>query len=73
MTSSPRRSLLATVLRIAAVATIAAVLLWSVLFVDLLHRHSQARAALSQPAGQVPRPAGGDAAQAPAPVTTRTS
>ena len=68
-----RPSLSATVLRLAAVATIAAVLVWSVLFVDLLRKRSDAGAALTQPTGQLSGPDGGQSARAPAPVTTRTS
>jgi hypothetical protein len=73
MNSRARPSLSATMLKIAAVAAVAAVLIWSVLFADLLRKHSHATAALSQPAGQVASPAGGQPAPAPAPVTTRTS
>jgi hypothetical protein len=69
----PRRSLSATVLQVAAVAAVAAVLVWSVLFVDLLRKRSDAGTALTQPNGQLSSPDGGQPAQAPAPVTTRTS
>jgi hypothetical protein len=70
---APRASLSATVLRLATVALVAAVLVWSVLFVDLLRKRSDAGAALAQPSGQLSSPDGGQSAQAPAPVTTRTS
>ena len=70
---APRPSLSATVLRLAAVAAIAAVLVWSVLFVGVLRKRSDAVATLAQPAGQVASPDSGQPAQAPAPVTTRTS
>ena len=71
--AAPRPSLFATVLRLAAVATIAAVLLWWVLFADLLRQRGDTGTALTQPSGQVSAPDGGQPAQAPAPVTTRTS
>jgi hypothetical protein len=67
---TPRPSLSGTVLRLAAIALVAAVLVWSVLLVDVLSKHSGAGAALAQPAGQVSSP---DGSQAPAPVTTRSS
>src|SRR5215211_3716895 len=41
----PRTSLARTVLRIAVVAVVAATLVWSVLFVELLHKHGEANAA----------------------------
>ena len=69
--ANPRPSLFATVLRLAAVATIAAVLIWSVLFVDLLHQRGDTASALSQPGGQLSAPDGGRST--PAPLTTRTS
>jgi hypothetical protein len=69
----PRPSLSGTVLRLTAIALVAAVLVWSVLFVDVLRKHSGAGAALAQPAGQISSPDGGQSAQAPAPVTTRSS
>lgn len=65
---SRRPSLSATVLRLAGVAMIAAVLVWSVLFADLLREGSDAGKALAQPRGQEQDPE-----DAPAPVTTRTS
>jgi hypothetical protein len=70
---APRPSVSATVLQVAAVAAVAAVLIWSVLFVDLLRQRSDAAAANSQPAGQIASPDSGRPAKAPAPVTTRTS
>jgi hypothetical protein len=68
-----RPSLSSTVLRVAAVAAVAAVLIWSVLFVDLVRKHSDAAAAVSPPGAQIASPDSGQPAQAPAPVTTRTS
>ena len=70
---TPRPSLSATVLRVAAVATTAAVLVWAVLFVDVLLGRGDTGTALARPSGE---PAGDDGAwpeQAPAPVTTRSS
>jgi hypothetical protein len=49
------------------------VLIWSMLFADLLRKTSAAGTAGAQSAGQVSSPDGGRSAQAPAPVTTRTS
>lgn len=69
----PRASLSATVFRLTAVALVAAVLVWSVLFVDLLRKRAEPAAALTQPTGQLTGPDSGQAAPAPAPVTTRTS
>jgi hypothetical protein len=68
-----RPSLSSTVLRLAAVALLAAVLLWSVMFVNVLNKHANARAAVAPPTGQPPGSQGGQSAQARAPVTTRTS
>jgi hypothetical protein len=68
----PRPSLAATVLRVAAVALVAAVLIWSLLFADVLSKSIDARTVLAQPAGQLSSPDSGPS-QAPAPVTTRTS
>jgi hypothetical protein len=70
---APRPSVSATVLQVAAVAAIAAVLIWSVLFADLLRKHGNPGTALNQPAGQLASPDSGQPAQPPAPVTTRTS
>jgi hypothetical protein len=61
------------VVRLAAVALLAAVLLWSVMFVDVLSKRTHAGTAAAQPSGQLPSSAGGQSAPAPAPVTTRTS
>ena len=69
----PRPSLSATVLRMTAVALVAALLVWSVLFVDLLRKRGEPTAAPAQPSGQVSGPERGQSGQAPAPVTTRTS
>jgi hypothetical protein len=63
------RSLRATVLRLAAVAAVAAVLIWSLLYLDLLRSSADA-----VPAQQSGRQTGlSDSRPAPAPVTTRTS
>ncbi|HET8756177.1 MAG TPA: hypothetical protein VFM58_09210 [Solirubrobacteraceae bacterium] len=62
-----------TVLRLAAVALVAAVLIWSVLFVGVLRKRSDAGTGAGQPTGQISSPDGGQSAQAPAPVITRTS
>ena len=72
---APRPSLSSTVARLAAVALLAAVLLWSVMFVNVLNRHANAGTAVAPPTGQPPGSQGGQSAQAPAPapVTTRTS
>jgi hypothetical protein len=70
---APRASLSATVLRLATVALVAAVLVWSVLFVDLLRKRADTSTALAQPSSQPTNPDAGQPAQAPAPVTTRTS
>ena len=70
---APRPSLSSTVVRLAAVALLSAVLLWSVMFLDVLSKRTAAGTALTQPSGQLPSSAGGQSAQAPAPVTTRTS
>ena len=69
----PRPSMSATVLRLAAVALVAAVLVWSVLFIDLLRTRGERSAALTGSTGQLSNPDGDQAAEAPAPVTTRTS
>jgi hypothetical protein len=44
-----------------------------VMFLDVLSKRTAAGTALPQPTGQLPSSAGGQSAQAPAPVTTRTS
>lgn len=68
-----RPSLTATVLRLTAVALVAAVIVWSVLFVDVVRKRSDAGARLPQPVSRVSTPGVGQSTQAPAPVTTRTS
>ena len=68
-----RPSLSATVRRLSAVALVAALLVWSALFVDVLRKRGDTAAAPSQPTGRLSSPDGGAAAEAPAPVTTRTS
>ena len=70
---APRPSLSGTVLRLAAIALVAAVLVWAVLFVDVLRKHPGDGAALPQHAGQASSPDGDQSAETPAPVTTRTS
>jgi hypothetical protein len=70
---APRPSLSATVLRLTAVALVAAVLVWSVLFVDGLRKRSDAGATSGQTTGQLSSPDGGQSAQSPGPVVTRTS
>ena len=65
----PRPSLSATVLRLAAVALVAAVLVWSVLFVDLLRTRGERAAALTHSTGQL----SSQSDPTPAPVTTRSS
>jgi hypothetical protein len=66
-----RPSLAGTVFRLTAVAAIAAVLIWSVLFADLLRKRADTSVAPAPLSGQATGP--GTAAPAPAPVTTRTS
>ena len=61
------------VLRLTAAALVAAVLVWSVLFVDLLLKSGEPGAALSRATDESSGPDRGQADQAPAPVTTRTS
>lgn len=70
----PRVSLGRTVLNIAAIAAVAAVLVWSALVVGALRKRSEATAAVppSVPA-QVTRPDTSRPAPTPAPVTTQTS
>ena len=69
---APRPSLSGTVLRMAAIALVAAVLIWSVMFVAVLRKRSDIGIVLAQPAGQLSSP-NSNPSQAPAPVTTRTS
>ena len=66
---APRPSLSATVLRLTAAALVAAVLVWTVLFADLLLKRGEPGAAVSRATDS----SSGQSAQAPAPVTTRTS
>jgi hypothetical protein len=63
------------VVRLAAVALLAVVLLWSVMFVNVPNKHTNAGITLTRPSGQVPSSQGAQSAQAPAPspVTTRSS
>jgi hypothetical protein len=70
---APRPSLSSTVVRLATVALLSAVLLWSVMFLDVVSKRTHAGTAPTQPTGQLPSSDGGQSAQAPAPVTTRTS
>ena len=70
---APRPSLSATVLRMTAVALVAALLVWSALFVDVLRKRGEAAAAPPLPTGGLAGPDDGASAEAPAPVTTRTS
>lgn len=69
-TASHRPSLRRTAVEIAALAAVAAAIVWSVLFVDLLRKHTDAAAT---PPVASTRQDPGLGAQAPAPVTTRTS
>jgi hypothetical protein len=64
-----RPSLSAAVLRLTAVALVAAVLVCSLLYVDLVRTDGERAAAMTPRTG----PDGGPAAEAPAPVTTETS
>ena len=66
---SSRPPLRVTVLRLAATAAVAVVLIWSLLYLDLLRSHGGA--ALAQPSGGLT--ATSDSRPAPAPLTTRTS
>ena len=69
----PRPPLSAAVLRLTATALVAAVLIWSVLFVDLLRKRGEAGAVLTQRTDQSSGPDDGRAPAAPEPVTTRSS
>ena len=60
-------------LRLATIALVAAGLVWSALFVDLLRKRGEPAAALTQPNDRPSSRDGGQSVQAPAPVTTRTS
>ena len=64
-----RPTLSATVLRMTAVALIAAVLIWALLYLDALTKQANAVPNVSPPSAQTSIPD----AQAPAPVTTSTS
>jgi hypothetical protein len=64
-----RPTLSATVLRLTAIALIAAVLIWSLLYIDTLTKPANAGPPVISPSAQASIPD----AQAPAPVTTRTS
>jgi hypothetical protein len=66
---SSRPPLRITVLRLAAIAAVAAVLIWSLLYLDVVRSHTGT--ALAQPRSQQASPL--DSRPAPAPVTTRTS
>ena len=72
LTPNRRPSLRATLLRVAAVAAVAAVLVWSALFLQLVRERASAATTTPQIAtGQTADPNHGQ--PAPAPVTTRTS
>ena len=66
---SSRPPLRITVLRLAAIAAVAAVLIWSLLYLDVVRSHTGT--ALAQPRSQQGSPL--DSRPAPAPVTTRPS
>ena len=66
---SSRPPLRITVLRLAVTAAVAAVLIWSLLYLDVVRSH--AGTALAQPSSERASPL--DNRPAPAPVTTRTS
>ena len=68
-----RPSLSAMVLRLTAVALVAAVLVWSVLYLDLVRKRGERSAALTQHSGQLSSSDSGQATEAPAPVTTHSS
>jgi hypothetical protein len=71
--TTARQSLRGTVLWVAALAAVAAVLVWSVLWLDLVRQRGDAAAAsASTHTTQVTAPDPGQLAQ-PAPVTTRSS
>jgi hypothetical protein len=67
---APRPTVRGTVVRLAAVALLCAVLIWSVMFADLLRKRADTAFALNPPAATATP---GAAPSAPAPVTTRTS
>jgi hypothetical protein len=66
---SSRPTLSATVLRLTAIALVAAVLIWSLLYIDALTKPANAGPTATTPGGQAAIPD----AQGPAPVITRTS
>lgn len=71
--AAPQQSLRATVLWVAALAAVAAVLVWSVLWMELVRQHTDAAAAAAAtPTSQIGTTDPGQPAQ-PAPVTTRSS
>lgn len=73
-TPDRRPSLRATLMRVAAVSAVAAVLVWSALFLQLVRERGSVATTTPQIAtGQTADPNGGQPAQEPAPVTTRTS
>jgi type VI protein secretion system component VasF len=72
--AAPQQRLRTTVLWVAALAAVAAVLVWSVLWMDLVRqRGDTAAAADATSATQVTTPDPGQSAQTPAPVMTRSS
>jgi hypothetical protein len=68
----PRTSLGATVLRLAAIAAVAAVLVWAALVLGALRSKATAAVPSTAPAA-ASSPGGGQIAATPAPVTTQTS
>jgi hypothetical protein len=70
--SARRPSLSATVLRVAAIATTAAVLIWAALFVDVSLGRGDAGTALA-PSDEPSADDGAGPGQVPAPVETRSS
>jgi hypothetical protein len=69
-----QQSLRATMLWVAALAAVAAVLVWSVLWMELVRQRGDAAAAAAAPStSQIGTPDPGQPAQTPAPVTTRSS
>jgi hypothetical protein len=68
-----RPSVSVTVLRVAAIATTAAVLIWAALFVGVSLGRSDAGTALAPPSDEPAADDGAWPGQAPAPVETRSS
>jgi hypothetical protein len=66
---SRRPPLRVTLLRLAATAAVAAVLIWSLMYLAVVRSH--AGTALAQPSSEQASPV--DSRPAPTPVTTRTS